>query len=132
MTISSGSKHHSGGLKNRARQQIKQHMKATPPNRRRILPSTDPAWERAKAARRNLGYDEAVREVSFLQRQFQLQWSERVPDSPVDLDVILRALTKKRIPFVLTGAHGIAAWTGKPRNTLDVDFLVKAGRNHGR
>jgi hypothetical protein len=52
--------------------------------------------------------------------------------SPVDLNVILKTLTEKRIPFVLTGAHGIAGWTGKPRNTEDVDILVKAGRNHGR
>jgi len=49
--------------------------------------------------------------------------------SPVDLNVILRTLTQKRIPFVLTGAHGIASWTGKPRNTQDVDILVKGGRN---
>jgi hypothetical protein len=52
--------------------------------------------------------------------------------SPVELNVILRTLTQKRIPFVLTGAHGIAAWTGKPRNTEDVDILVKGGRNHAR
>jgi hypothetical protein len=55
-----------------------------------------------------------------------------VPPSPVDLNLILKTLAQKRIPFVLIGAHGIAGWTGKPRNTQDVDVLVKAGRNHAR
>jgi hypothetical protein len=99
--------------------------------RRNVLPS-DPAWEAMKAARRDLGHDQAVQEIAFLQRQYRLQWSNRVPPSPVDLNVVLRTLTEKRIPFVLTGAHGIGGWTGKPRNTQDVDLLVKAGRNHGR
>ena len=85
-----------------------------------------------KAARRNLPHDDAVQVVAFLQRQYRLQWSNRMSPSPVDLNVILKTLTEKRIPFVLTGAHGIAGWTGKPRNTEDVDILVKAGRNHGR
>src|SRR5712692_4685754 len=87
--------------------------------------ASDPAWEAMKAARRNLGHDEAVQKVFFLQRQYRLQWSHRVAASPVDLNAILRTLTQKRIPFVLTGAHGIAAWTGRPRNTQDVDILVK-------
>ena len=52
--------------------------------------------------------------------------------SAVDLNLILKTLTQKKIPFVLTGAHGISGWTGKPRNTRDVDLLVKAGRNHAR
>jgi hypothetical protein len=93
-----------------------------------VVPS-DPAWEAAKAARRNLDHDQAVQEVIFLQRQYRLQWGNSVATSPIDLNVILRALTQKRIPFVLTGAHGIASWTGKPRNTEDVDILVKGGRN---
>ncbi len=94
--------------------------------------ATDAAWEAAKAGRRPLGHDEAVQEVAFLQRQFRVQWSNRVAPSSVDLNLVLKTLTQKRIPFVLTGAHGIAAWTGKPRNTQDVDVLVKAGRNHTR
>jgi hypothetical protein len=107
-------------------------MRITRPlQRAKVLPS-DPAWERAKAGRRSLGHDEAVQEVCFLQRQFRLQWSNRVPASPVDLNSILRTLTQKRIAFVLTGAHGISGWTGKPRSTQDVDILVKAGRNHTR
>jgi len=100
--------------------------------RRANVVSSDPAWETAKASRRSLSHDDAVQEVSFLQRQFRVQWSSRVSSSPVDLNLLLKTLTQKRIPFVLTGAHGIAGWTGKPRNTLDVDLLVKAGRNHAR
>jgi hypothetical protein len=100
--------------------------------RRTNVLSSDAAWEAAKAGRRSLGHDEAVQEVFFLQRQFRQQWSNRVAPSPVDLNLILKTLIKKRIPFVLTGAHGIGAWTGKPRNTQDVDVLVKSGRHHGR
>jgi hypothetical protein len=107
-------------------------MKTERQKQRLAVTATDPHWERAKAARRSLGLDEAVQEVFFLQRQFRLQWSNRVPASPVDVNAILKTLTQKRIPFVLTGAHGIGAWTGKPRNTQDVDVLVKAGRNHAR
>lgn len=99
--------------------------------RANVVPS-DPEWEKAKAARRNLSHDEAVQEICFLQRQFRVQWSNRMAASPVDLNVILKTLTQKRIPFVLTGAHGIGGWTGRPRGTQDVDILVKAGRNHAR
>ena len=99
---------------------------------RTTVAASDAEWEAAKAARRNLGHDEGVQEVFFLQRQFRIQWSNRVPASPVDLNLILRTLSEKRIVFVLTGAHGISGWTGKPRNTQDVDILVKAGRNHAR
>ncbi len=110
-------------------------MKALKTEQRKPAPrvaTSDPAWETVKAARRDLGHDEGVQEVFFLQRQYRLQWSNRVAASPVDLNLILKTLTQKRIPFVLTGAHGIAGWTGKPRNTQDVDLLVKAGRNHAR
>jgi len=100
--------------------------------RRAVVTPTDPLWEKAKAARRNLSHDHAVQEVFFLQRQYRFQWRHRLPTSPVDLYQIVRILTQKRIPFVLTGAHGIAGWLGRPRNTQDVDVLVKAGRNHAR
>jgi hypothetical protein len=93
---------------------------------------SDPAWEAAKSSRRNLGHHEAVAESDFLQRQFRKQWRSNVAASPVDLYEILRTLTKKRIPFVLTGAHAIGGWTGRPRSTQDVDILVKGGRNHVR
>jgi Nucleotidyl transferase AbiEii toxin, Type IV TA system len=94
--------------------------------------STDPAWEAMKAARRNLSHDDAVQNVFFLQRRFHSLWRNGMASLPVDLNVILKTLTEKRIPFVLTGAHGISGWTGRPRSTEDVDILVKAGRNHAR
>jgi hypothetical protein len=50
----------------------------------------------------------------------------------VELDEILQALRAKKIAFVLTGAHGMAGWTGRPRATHDVDILVRAGRTHAR
>ena len=50
----------------------------------------------------------------------------------ITLNRILRVLTGKKIPFVLTGAHAIGGWTGDPRATHDVDILVKSGRNHAR
>jgi hypothetical protein len=95
------------------------------------LPS-DPAWEQMKAARRLIGHDDAVQETAHLQRQFRALWSDRMASSPVDLKQILRTLTLKKIRFVLTGAHAIGGWTGRPRDTRDVDILVKAGRNHAR
>jgi hypothetical protein len=93
---------------------------------------TDAQWEAGKAARRNIGHDAAVQETVRLQTQFRTLWSSRMPSSPVDLTLILHTLTQKRIPFVLTGAHAIGGWTGRPRDTQDVDLLVKGGRNHGR
>jgi hypothetical protein len=50
----------------------------------------------------------------------------------VDLNAILRTLRAKKIPVVLTGAHGFSGWTGRPRATKDVDILVRAGRNYKR
>lgn len=85
-----------------------------------------------KAARRSIDYDEAVRETDALQKQYYLLWGHRVATSPVELNVVLRTLIQKKVPFVLTGAHGIAAWTGRPRATKDIDLLVKGGRNHAR
>lgn len=51
---------------------------------------------------------------------------------PIDWKKIVAALQAKKIPFVLTGAHGIAAWLVQPRSTKDVDILVKSGRNYQR
>src|SRR5262245_45263403 len=104
-------------------------MKTRQRKRPASFASTDPAWEAMKAAPRNLGHDEAVQIVAHLQRQYREQWSRRMGESPVDLNEILRTLSRKRIPFVLTGAHGIAGWTGRSRSTEDVDILVKGGRN---
>jgi hypothetical protein len=50
----------------------------------------------------------------------------------IEMRTIVKALQAKKIPFVLTGAHGIATWTGRPRSTHDVDILVKSGRNYAR
>jgi hypothetical protein len=50
----------------------------------------------------------------------------------IDLYRILRTLTDKKIPFVLTGAHALGGWTGEPRATKDIDILVKPGRNQAR
>ena len=105
------------------------HMKTRQRKRPVNFATTGSAWEAMNAARRNLDPDEAVQEVWFLQKQYRRQWSDRMAASPVELYAVLRTLTQKRIPFVLIGAHGFAAWTGKPRNTKDVDILVKGGRN---
>jgi hypothetical protein len=93
---------------------------------------SDPEWEKAKAARRNIDHNDAVQESFFLQKQFRSMWSSQMAPSPVDLNEILRTLIAKKIPFVLTGAHAIGGWTGRPRDTHDVDILVKGGRNQAR
>jgi hypothetical protein len=90
-----------------------------------------PEWEAMKASRRNLSHADAVRECHFLTVQYRKMWSA-MEKGIVDLDRILAALIAKRVPFVLTGAHGISGWTGRPRATHDVDILVKGGRNFVR
>jgi hypothetical protein len=94
--------------------------------------NNNPEWEAAKSARRNLDHNAAVQESAGLERKYRALWSSNVAPSPVNLNQIFRALTEKRIPFVLTGAHGIGGWTGRPRATHDIDILVKGGRNHAR
>jgi hypothetical protein len=94
--------------------------------------STDPAWEAMKAARRTIDHDEAVQESAFLRNRYYALWGGRMTTSPVDLNLVLRTLTQKKIPFVLTGAHGIGGWTGRPRSTQDMDILVKGGRIQAR
>jgi hypothetical protein len=59
-------------------------------------------------------------------------WRSDTLASAVDLNQILRTLTQKKIPFLLTGAYAIGGWTGRPRATHDVDLLVKSGRNFAR
>ena len=80
-------------------------MKTKLPKRRPRVSTTDSAWERMKAAGRNVGHDEAVQTVFYLQKQLQTQWSNQMAALPVDLNVIQKTLTKERIPFVLTGAR---------------------------
>jgi hypothetical protein len=89
----------------------------------------NPEWEAMKASRRNLRHDDAVRESAYLTKQYRDMWRSQIVASPVDLNQLLRTLAQKKIPFVLTGAHGISGWTGRPRATQDVDILVKGGRN---
>src|SRR5438552_16561123 len=107
-------------------------MKTKRRKQRATVVPRDPAWEAAKAARQTIDHDDAVQESVFLQKQFYELWGHRVATSPVDLNLILRTLTQKKIPFVLTGAHGIGGWTGRPRPTKDVDILGEGGRNAGR
>lgn len=90
---------------------------------------TPAEYEEWKSARRNLTPDGAIQEVAFLQKQYGKLWNNRMAESPVNVYEIVRTLTQKKIPFVLTGTHGIGAWTGRPRNTYDVDILVKGGKN---
>ncbi len=98
-------------------------------NRSGVLPAS--AWEAAKAGRRSLSHAEAVRESARITSiQCTLMKKKVSPD--VALTKIVRALNEKRIPFVLTGAHAIGGYTGRPRATKDVDILVKSGRNHAR
>jgi hypothetical protein len=103
-----------------------------PATKRNGLVWSDPKWEEAKAARRNIDHNDAVQESFFLQKQYRSRWSHKVAASPVDLNQILRTLIKRKVPFVLTGTHGIGGWTGVPRDTHDVDILVKGGRNQAR
>src|SRR5438552_431269 len=97
--------------------------------RRSKVLATSPEYEACKAARRNLTPDAAIQEVIFLQNQYRRLWSNRMAASPVNVYQIIRTLSQKRIPFVLTGTHGISVWTGRPRDTYDVDLLVKGGKN---
>jgi hypothetical protein len=87
-------------------------------------------WEAMKGRCRNLQPAAAVRECANLSAQYRRIY--RVPEIFIDFDKIIATLLKKKIPFVLTGAHGIATWTGRPRSTHDIDILVKSGRNYVR
>jgi hypothetical protein len=90
-----------------------------------------PEWEAMKASRRNLSHAEAVEECAYLSTQYR-KISSEMANVLIDLDRILEGLTTKKVPFVLTGAHGISSWTGRPRATQDVDILVKSGSNYAR
>jgi hypothetical protein len=68
---------------------------------RRKLPKlmSDPEWEKAKAARRNIDHNDAVQESFYLQKQFRSMWSSQMAASPVDLNQILRTLIRKKSPL---------------------------------
>jgi hypothetical protein len=103
---------------------------APPPRTGKWLPG-NPEWEAAKAATRNLSHDAAVAESVYLSNLYRTMW-RAMASVQVDFGLILRTLTEKKVPFVLTGAQAIGGWTGRPRATHDVDILVKGGRNHAR
>ena len=96
----------------------------------RVIES-DPEWETRKAARRAINHHDAVQESAAITR---VQWKlmNKNASAKIDINKIIRALTAKRIRFVLTGAHAIGGWTGRPRATKDVDILVKGGRTQAR
>jgi hypothetical protein len=94
--------------------------------------NTDPEWEAINAARSNIDHDDAVQVSERLLKAFRSQWRSHVPPSPVDVYQIIRTLTEKKIPFVLTGAYAIGGWTGRPRSTQDVDILTRGDRNQAR
>jgi hypothetical protein len=103
------------------------------PQRRQLPPELlgNTAWEAMKASRRNLTHEAAVAECADLSNLYRRMWRRMAPVQ-ISLEKILKALQAKKIPFVLTGAHGISGWTGRPRSTHDVDILVKSGRNFTR
>ncbi len=88
-------------------------------------------WEAMKAYRRPLPHAAAVAECDELSEQCLQMWHPRAAGM-VDRKEIVRTLSAKKIPFVLTGTHGISGWTGRVRATHDVDILVKGGRNLAR
>jgi hypothetical protein len=92
---------------------------------------SDPEWDAMKDRCRNLTPQEGVEESAFLSNRYRRMFTA-MAQFQVDLDAIVGALSEKKVPFVLTGAYGIAGWTGRPRATHDVDILVRAGRNHTR
>jgi hypothetical protein len=96
----------------------------------RALPGL-PEWEAMKARPRNLSHGEAVREVALLSSQCR-QRRYPMASVQVELNQVLRAVQAKKVPFVLTGTHGISTWTGRVRATKDIDIVVKVGRNHRR
>lgn len=90
----------------------------------------DPEWEAVKCTTRNLSAAAAIEECEELTQLYRELWTPMAVN--VTLDDIVDALQAKRIPFVLSGAHGFSVWTGRPRATKDVDLLVKHGRNYMR
>ncbi|MBI3411106.1 MAG: hypothetical protein HY040_22455 [Planctomycetes bacterium] len=118
-----------GSIKNRARSNGRPSPNGASARRSKWLLG-NPEWEAMKARCRNISHADAVRECDEIGRVLKEMWFPRM--LMVDLKTILQTLIAKKIPFVLTGAHGISGWTGRPRATKDVDILVKSGRNYVR
>ncbi len=91
---------------------------------------SDPEWEAMKGSCQNLSHADALLECAELSEQYRELWCDM--SAKISLRKIIKALSDGKVPFVLTGAHGISSWTGRPRATHDVDILVKAGRNYVR
>jgi hypothetical protein len=91
----------------------------------------NPEWEAIEAVQRSLTPAQAVAECEHLSALYRQNWQHRT-SAMVELNAILQTLRAKKVPFVLTGTHGISSWTGRPRATYDVDILVKGGRNYAR
>ena len=112
-----------------------QAVRPSQPDRpRRQLPEWllgNPEWEASKAARGNRSHGDAVELCAHLSTQYR-RMSSTMSKVILDLDHIIATLTEKKILFVLTGAHGISGWTGRPRATRDIDLLVKGGRHYSR
>ncbi len=91
----------------------------------------DPESEAVAAARQPRTHAAAVAACDALSEQGRRMWHRRAAGM-LDFKDIVRTLSAKKVPFVLTGTHGISGWTGRVRATYDVDILVKGGRNHAR
>jgi hypothetical protein len=100
-------------------------------SRRAPVLASDPEWEKCKASRRAINHHDAVQESADITRT-QWRLMGKPESAKIDVNKIIRTLTAKKIRFVLTGAHAIGGWTGRPRATKDVDILVKGGETHGR
>jgi hypothetical protein len=105
--------------------------RTTPLKARRLTGNFPAEWEKMKASCRNLRPHDAVMECAALSALYRRMHRSMSPVQP-DFRQIITTLQAKKIRFVLTGAHGISTWTGRPRSTHDVDVLVKGGRNHAR
>src|SRR5262245_32817044 len=103
----------------------------TPPKARHQTDNFPAEWQKMKASCRNLLPHDAVMECAWLSDLYRRMHRSMSPVQP-DFRQIITILQAKKIRFVLTGAHGISTWTGRPRSTHDVDILVKGGRNHAR
>jgi hypothetical protein len=101
--------------------------KSHKPVRPRLIGPPEPVNENGRAP----SPQECVRRSVYLSALFR-EMHRPMPPNPVDFGEIIDTLTAKKIPFVLTGAHAIGTWTGRPRATHDVDILAKGGRNCAR
>src|SRR5262245_43292830 len=71
-------------------------------------------FEAHKGKQRSVDHAEAVAETEQLRRQYLSQWSPMATPE-IDVKAVIRALQTKKVPFVLTGAHALGRYTGRPR-----------------